>query len=728
MASPVLPGAESNWRSLISSFKSLVATPETHKYNDQDPLETNEFRLLHLLPGRYGKPISCTLTKAVFSSPPPYESLSYTWGNAYSPKGLSFIASFSEGKEEIQQHGHEALYTIKLDGRDKRITHNLHAALQRLRHNRDTRVLWVDALCINQDDDDEKSRQVRTMSTIYSQASRTVIWIGDHDTFVNECFNTLEELAWSLKLALAQRCVKVLGIKFSEVTDEKLAESLDAHTFKDQILPKDTELYEIFNFSKQGGPKQAIMNTMRTIPIDFSSGLEPVQLAQLKFGDAGSLAQTLAAGSNIISETPNYKRRYLAVASTFQLRSYWTRLWTVQELLRSQTATIVCGERQIDVVKLGIINLFYYAHETSRSNPHVAPFIELITSFSSHHKYFSPSFFTNYVKDSGITLGEAIYLYGTGKACLQPNDAIFALLNISNPINITVDYSIPVPELYTRSTYAIISQEQNLDILCRIPKALDPEVDTQKQLLELPSWVPHYESSIRDEVIRDFTVRGNPRWSARRDASSFSFSPPTDSTALSLTISGAFTSTIISVSPRFPIRNQDTKPEFLQQVLASGPSTDSTPPSLKFEDYLRTLLVNGYSSNNSPFYIYQMNRNPTANSDFLAACATMQAPNVEYKKVRRLVDALVLTAQGRIFATADEAGQQRGVLTITDVRVGDKIFVARGATLPFLLREIDGSENYEFVGPAYVYGSSKNWGVLDELKKRGEADQTVVLV
>jgi Heterokaryon incompatibility protein (HET) len=74
------------------------------------------------------------------------------------------------------------LKAITLSGRPWEVTQNLFSALQHLRlPNRDG-ILWVDALCINQADDDEKSRQVGQMRRVYAGSNCTekvLVWLGD---------------------------------------------------------------------------------------------------------------------------------------------------------------------------------------------------------------------------------------------------------------------------------------------------------------------------------------------------------------------------------------------------------------------------------------------------------------------------------------------------------------------------------------------------------------------
>jgi hypothetical protein len=84
-----------------------------------------------------------------------YEALSYVWGNA-------------KKKLRIFMHGHSFEVTV-----------NLYAALLRLRNHSTERILWVDAICIDQANQEEKGHQIQSMAKIYSQANRVTVWLGE---------------------------------------------------------------------------------------------------------------------------------------------------------------------------------------------------------------------------------------------------------------------------------------------------------------------------------------------------------------------------------------------------------------------------------------------------------------------------------------------------------------------------------------------------------------------
>ncbi|EGU73285.1 hypothetical protein FOXB_16205, partial [Fusarium oxysporum f. sp. conglutinans Fo5176] len=83
-----------------------------------------------------------------------YEALSYTWGDP------------------------EPTKRILVNGLPFWIAANLFAALRQLRLPERPRVLWTDAICINQNDLIEKAGQVGMMFSIYLKAYRVVVWLG----------------------------------------------------------------------------------------------------------------------------------------------------------------------------------------------------------------------------------------------------------------------------------------------------------------------------------------------------------------------------------------------------------------------------------------------------------------------------------------------------------------------------------------------------------------------
>lgn len=122
--------------------------------------KADSFRLIELLPGIPGSPLRCNIILTRRNrNVAGYEALSYAWGDPV----------FSQLLVEMS--------TMSII----RITDNLYHALQALRREHQSRLLWVDAVCIAQGDMQEKGHQVRQMSLIYREAQSVVVWIGKDD-------------------------------------------------------------------------------------------------------------------------------------------------------------------------------------------------------------------------------------------------------------------------------------------------------------------------------------------------------------------------------------------------------------------------------------------------------------------------------------------------------------------------------------------------------------------
>lgn len=119
------------------------------------PLADGQIRLLRLKPANdHSAPIDCSLFAISPTKSTQYEAVSYTWGD---PK-----------RDRV----------IKVNSLDFQISRNLFELLPYLRRSRSDRVLWIDALCINQENPKERPSQVKMMGEIYKGASHVVIFLG----------------------------------------------------------------------------------------------------------------------------------------------------------------------------------------------------------------------------------------------------------------------------------------------------------------------------------------------------------------------------------------------------------------------------------------------------------------------------------------------------------------------------------------------------------------------
>ncbi|UPK99291.1 hypothetical protein LCI18_010226 [Fusarium solani-melongenae] len=119
-------------------------------------LERPAFRLLRLERGT-SLPIQCSIFEAYLDqadTPIDYEALSYAWGNSE--------------KSEV----------VIVNKRVLPVTENLYMALQHLRQEHIDRILWVDAVCIDQSNVAERGHQVTYMGSIYERADNVIVWLG----------------------------------------------------------------------------------------------------------------------------------------------------------------------------------------------------------------------------------------------------------------------------------------------------------------------------------------------------------------------------------------------------------------------------------------------------------------------------------------------------------------------------------------------------------------------
>ncbi|KAF2127167.1 HET-domain-containing protein [Dothidotthia symphoricarpi CBS 119687] len=129
----------------------------------------DSIRLLRIEPGESEQDLILSLEPARLDNTlPAYEALSYVWG--------------VEAGEQVTCNGESM----------KDITVNLFNALKRLRHKNKTRLVWCDALCIDQQNPTEKGLQVRKMHHIYARAEKVLVVLGlDEEGHAEGAFGVL---------------------------------------------------------------------------------------------------------------------------------------------------------------------------------------------------------------------------------------------------------------------------------------------------------------------------------------------------------------------------------------------------------------------------------------------------------------------------------------------------------------------------------------------------------
>ena len=143
--------------------------------------EASEIRVLTLLPGAFSSEIRFCLdiTHLTKDYVPEFEAVSYAWGSIQNPVNVF-----------IGRSGRKTLA----------VTQNLAEALPYFRYEDKPRVLWIDAICVDQGNPEERGHQVQRMADIYSKAAKVLVWLGPESDNSVLAINCLDYVSSKIKV------------------------------------------------------------------------------------------------------------------------------------------------------------------------------------------------------------------------------------------------------------------------------------------------------------------------------------------------------------------------------------------------------------------------------------------------------------------------------------------------------------------------------------------------
>ncbi|KAI1122512.1 heterokaryon incompatibility protein-domain-containing protein [Nemania abortiva] len=372
-------------------------------------------RLLTLLPARSETdPIRCKLNIIALADRPAYEALSYCWGPAKPQR------------------------SIVCNGLPFSVGENLHSALCHLRHVSEERKLWVDAVCINQDDLSEKQDQVLLMREIYQDARRVLVWLGPAAQDDDLAFETLQRLSGY----------------WTEISERWASDKLS-------VL-------------KLG----SFRNTLR----------------ELFGGDAGQQKD--------IEDDPRFglQAREITALRRVLERPWWRRTWVIQELCLAKEAVMICGHATLSWEELahgylvavgpgGLLTTIGATEEIDCCQKMYQLKKEIQQQKSASDA--SPVASGHAAIDM-LTLVQMSNKFETSR----PHDRIYGVLGLATlhparrPLmdagpSIVPDYAITAEECFQNAAIAMIMDTGSLEVLT------DPTYRLKKGV-NLPSWVPHW--------------------------------------------------------------------------------------------------------------------------------------------------------------------------------------------------------------------------------------------
>lgn len=365
-------------------------------YKALDP-HLPEIRVLKLLPSAsFDARIECRLVhRALYGDSDEYEALSYVWG------------------------GNESTAEITLNNEPYSITPNLEIALRHLRQPSAERTLWVDALCINQHDLVERSRQVLLMKDIYAHCTVDLAWMLARD----------------------------------EWEPQKLTTGPQKCTTKIPTISTAFELIKKISFK------------------------DAKTLARMRDGPFLGDSRDAVPGEFLLTDFEQW-----TLVMTFGARDIYHRVWTMQEFAYAPKLKLVAGPHELDWdVVAAFLGDRPYADAFHAAFGHWGGGKALDLFFSGAVKVHDQRRALcdgNYKS----TLLDVLARFQQNRAT-DPRDCVYGILGlVTEQHGITVNYTKSAAQVFLDTALSIINTQKNLDIICQTAWMASPRSENPHEL------------------------------------------------------------------------------------------------------------------------------------------------------------------------------------------------------------------------------------------------------
>ncbi|OCL07959.1 HET-domain-containing protein [Glonium stellatum] len=652
-------------------------------------------RLVELLPSVLGwSGIQCTLRAVPLQGAPVYEALSYTWG------------------------AEEPAHQISCNEKTMIVGPNLFHALGRLRFRTTARLLWIDAICINQKDFKEKNHQIPLMGSIYAQAKRVVIWLGE------EADDSSKALA--------------LISKLGKIDDDELEDGGRALLFRE--APPIPAYIPSFLAPISRSIGDMVTNAAKAFidkiaPEDSDSELDSDDISIL--------------GTEHPSEVrlPYQGDISWKALQAFISRPWFSRIWVIQEVVVAEKALVICGKDTLPwYIIRNAAQVMMSASFPEEAGGRRWMNIVAINGAADMHKdrdsededAVHPSARLHAPKALAQLPYQAGQIYVARQNhhpllnllaatlhtdATNPRDKIYGLFGIVESLSgavppIPVDYEMPVRDLYRDVTRFLIKEDLTLVVF--------QMHGLTRKLLDLPSWAIDW-SVVKNfgSMIMSFSVA--EALSEEVNQASVVESSDPDELILDMKRIGIVSRTGMAVvrDPQVDVMMRSMEvalKDWVDAIVGLPEIKPAESSETKVESFWRTIIANQNGSKDEPPEDYGLYFAIWATrmglGDLVTEILEGRRELIDAKDVDRYVSDAVWMCTDRRLCVTDTGSL---CLAPATTKEGDTLVFFPGGGTPFVLR--DHGPFSTLVGPCYIHG----FNLVETLKDQNSLIESVVL-